>query len=284
MLTLRWAYLLTAFACGALLMGCQTPTRSESNDSATLQGKLVITGSSTVAPLVAEIAKRFERDHEGVRIDVQTGGSGKGIADVRLGVADIGMASRGLKAEERDLRAIRIAADGVALIVHSSNPVEELTSSQILDLYQGRISNWSEIDDWQEEVIVVHKAEGRATLEVFLDYFQLDNTTVKADVIVGDNQHGIKTVAANPGAVGYVSIGAAEAEIATGTTIRILPLAGQPADSAHVASGEYPLNRPLNLVIGEETSPLAEAFLQYCGSESVDDLIKSQHFVPVARP
>ena len=83
-----------------------------------LSGKLMVTGSSTVAPLVSEIAKRFEQLHPDVRVDVQTGGSGKGIADARIGVADIGMASRALKDEESDLVAHKIAADGVGLIVH----------------------------------------------------------------------------------------------------------------------------------------------------------------------
>lgn len=285
MLRLRWKLFWTVIVVAMIpLVGCQSARDAASTDPTRLQGKLVITGSSTVAPLVAEIAKRFESEHEGVRIDVQTGGSGKGIADVRQGVADIGMASRALKAGEEDLTAIRIAADGVALIVHSGNPIEQLTPQQIVDLYQGRIHNWSEIGSGQQDVIVVHKAEGRATLEVFLDYFHLENTSVKADVIVGDNQHGIKTVAANSGAVGYVSIGAAEAEIASGTTIRLLPLEGQTADSDHVASGEYPMNRPLNLVTGEKKSPLAHAFLEYCRSETVADLIKRQHFVPATRP
>ena len=58
-----------------------------------LQGKLVLTGSSTVAPLAAEIAKRYETEHSGVRIDVQSGGSSRGIADARQGVANVGMVS-----------------------------------------------------------------------------------------------------------------------------------------------------------------------------------------------
>jgi len=59
--------------------------------------KLVLTGSSTVAPLAAEIGKRFESLHPSVRIDIQTGGSSRGVNDARSGLASIGMASRALK-------------------------------------------------------------------------------------------------------------------------------------------------------------------------------------------
>ena len=65
--------------------------------------KLIITGSSTVAPLISEIAKKFETKFQDVRIDVQTGGSSRGISDVRNEISDIGMVSRALKKKETDL-------------------------------------------------------------------------------------------------------------------------------------------------------------------------------------
>jgi phosphate transport system substrate-binding protein len=79
-----------------LTAGCGSESSSEPT-------KLVLTGSSTVAPLASELARRFEAENPGVRIDVQTGGSSRGILDARKGLADIGMVSRGLKDEESDL-------------------------------------------------------------------------------------------------------------------------------------------------------------------------------------
>jgi phosphate transport system substrate-binding protein len=66
----------------------------------TTRNKIVITGSSTVAPLVAEIAKQFEAKHPDIRVDVQTGGSSRGLTDARQGLADIGMVSRALTDKE----------------------------------------------------------------------------------------------------------------------------------------------------------------------------------------
>lgn len=246
-----------------------------------LAGRVTLTGSSTVAPLAAELAKRFEKLHPKVRIDVQTGGSGKGIADARMGVADIGMASRALKPDESDLVSHQIAADGVGLIVHQSNPLSELSHDQILAIYQNRLNNWNELGGEDQQIVVVHKAEGRATLEVFLKHFDIENPTVKADVIVGDNEHGVKTVAGAEGAIGYVSIGTAEANIEAGVPIRLLPLGGVEASTATVASGEFPMSRPLNLITTASPSHLAAKFIRFCQSANVHDLVKSQYFVPV---
>ncbi|WP_256678074.1 substrate-binding domain-containing protein [Fischerella major] len=65
------------------------------------------------------MGKRFESEHPGVRIDVQSGGSSRGISDARQGVADIGMVSRAFKPEQKDLKAFSIARDGVMMILHN---------------------------------------------------------------------------------------------------------------------------------------------------------------------
>ena len=133
-----------------------------------LSGKLTITGSSTVAPLVSEIAKRFEAQHSDVRIDVQTGGSSRGVSDVREKIADIGMVSRELKESEKGIMAFPIALDGVSIIVHESNPVGELTNKEIVDIYTGKIKNWSEVGGNNTPITVISKAEGRGTLDLFV--------------------------------------------------------------------------------------------------------------------
>lgn len=280
----RVAVLIVSLLVALPLAGCNGTTRAEPSfeEGGVLHGKLLLTGSSTVAPLVTEIAKRYEQLHPQVRIDVQTGGSGKGIADARLGTADVGMASRGLKPDEVDLIAHQIAADGVGLIVHADNPVGELTTEQILGIYTNKINNWKEVGGEDQEIIVVHKAEGRATLEVFLQHFGIANPAVTADVIVGENQHAIKTVAGASGAIGYVSIGTAEADIEAGIPIRLLPLGGVAASTSNVASGAFPMSRPLNVVTTTSPTPLATQFIQYCQSPDVHDLVKSQYFVPTA--
>lgn len=245
--------------------------------------RLVLTGSSTVAPLALELAKRFEQQHPGVRIDVQSGGSSRGVGDARSGVANIGLVSRALKSDESDLTGHTIAMDGVGMIVHKSNPVASLSAEQIKAIFTGQIKNWKEVGGPDQRITVVNKAEGRSTLELFLQYFQLQNRAIKAQVVIGDNQQGIKTVSANPGAIGYVSVGSAEFEAKQGTPIRLLPLKGVEATVANVGNGSFPLSRPLLFVTKGEAGASAQQFIAFAQSAQVHDLIEAQFFVPVGR-
>jgi len=247
-----------------------------------LTGKLVITGASTLAPLIAEIGKRFESFHPAVRIDVQTGGSSRGVSDARQGLADIGMVSRSMKDDERDLAAFPVARDGVCIILHEENPVRALTDEQIVAIYTGKITNWNAVGWTDAPITVVTKAEGRSTLEVFLRYFTLKNVDVKAHVVIGDNEQGVKTVAGNRNAIGYVSIGTAEYDAAHGVPIQLLPIKGIAASTENVRKGIFPLSRSLHLVTRTALSGLAKAFIEYAQSKAVHDLINQQYFVPLA--
>ncbi|MGR9116256.1 MAG: phosphate ABC transporter substrate-binding protein [Gammaproteobacteria bacterium] len=243
--------------------------------------KLVLTGSSTVAPLAAEIAKRFESQRPSVRIDVQTGGSSRGVNDARGGLADIGMVSRALKKEEQDLKSFTVALDGIGVIIHAANPVSALNKQQIIDIYTGNIVNWHEIGGNDALITVVNKAEGRSTLELFLHFFGLENTDIKPHVVIGDNQQGIKTVAGNPNSIGYVSIGAAEYEALHGASIKLLPLDGIAASVENVKNRSFPLSRPLNLVLPTEPEGITKEFVDFATSTQINDLIEEQYFVPI---
>ncbi|MEK7260190.1 MAG: phosphate ABC transporter substrate-binding protein [Pseudomonadota bacterium] len=271
-----FVYLLFLVACSG-----ESPSSSESG---ALTGQLTLTGSSTVAPLIGEIAKRFEQTHPDTRVDVQTGGSSRGVADARRGTADIGMVSRALNADEIDLTAYPIALDGVAIILHRDNPLAVLTEEQIVAIYTGRVTNWREIGGSDAPITVVNKAEGRSTLELFLSHFKLRNEDIKPSIIIGDNQQGIRTVAADPNAIGYVSIGTAAYEASRGTAIKALSMNGIEATLENVRNGSFPLSRPLHMVTlgaADQASALARAFIDYAASAEVSDLTEAQYFVPL---
>ena len=247
-----------------------------------LTGKLVITGASTLAPLIAEIGKRFESLYPRVRIDVQSGGSSRGVADARQGLADIGMVSRAMKEDERDLSAFPVARDGVCPILHQENPIQALTDEQVVAIYTGKITNWKTVGGTDAPITVVNKADGRSTLEVFLQYFKLKNVDVKAQVVIGDNEQSVKTVAGNRNAIGYVSIGTAEYDATHGVPIKLLPIGGVAASTESVGKGIFPLSRPLHIVTRTPPVGLAKAFIEYAQSKAVHDLIRQQYFVPLA--
>ena len=269
--TNRWAQG-ALLAASVLLVGCGGNPEHDQ--------KLVITGSSTVAPLVAELATLYERRHPQVRIDVQTGGSSRGIQDARAGLADIGMASRALTAEETDLQAHTLAWDGITVIVHRDNPITRLSKEQLQGIYGGRIRNWSEVDGNQAPISVINKAEGRSTLELFLSYLQMANRDIQADVVIGDNQQGIKSVIGLPTAIGYVSIGAAAYEVEHGAPLRLLPIDGVEPTLANVENGRFPIARPLNLLTRGQAQGLAADFIRFSHSAEAQPAIQAQFFIP----
>lgn len=295
-MTLRYPFIAAALCTLmlSLLAGCGNNNSSQTNSSQTNSNHtasdnqsasatktLSITGSSTVAPLVREIGKRYEKLHPNVQVNVQTGGSSRGLADPKRGLADIGMVSRALGSKDRELTGHLIARDGVTMIVHANNPVKQLTSDQIRTIYRGEVTNWQAVGGVDQEIVVVNKAEGRSTLEVFLKHFALDNANVKPSVIIGDNEQGLKTIAGNPAAIGYVSVGAAEYQMQQGVPVRSLPLNDVAATTENLAKGLFPLARELNLVTYGEMQPLTQDFIRFAQSSEVNDLIKDLSFVPV---
>lgn len=243
--------------------------------------KLTLTGSSTVAPLAMELGRAFEKIHPDVRVDVQMGGSSRGVADARAGLAQIGMASRALKASESDLFAHTIAYDGITLIINKENPVTALTDENIVDIYLGHINNWQQVGGPDQPITVVNKAEGHSTLELFVKYFKLKNKDIKADIVIGSNQQGIKTVSGNPWAIGYVSIGTAEFEAQNGTAIKLLGVGGAKASTAAVKQGTYPLSRPLNFVTLSPPQGLVKEFIEFARSPQAYKIVEQQYFIPV---
>ncbi|PZO12103.1 MAG: ABC transporter substrate-binding protein [Leptolyngbya foveolarum] len=287
MLNVRTSVLLGIGLVGSLwLQSCSQssqPTAVSVNDQGKLQGKIVLTGSSTVAPLATEIGKQFEQNNPGVRVDVQSGGSSRGIADARSGVADLGMISRSLDPDEADLKAFPIALDGIAMIVHESNPISELSKGQIEQIYQGDVDNWQAVGGEAQPITVVNKAEGRSTLELFLKYLDLEAADIKADVVIGDNEQGIKTVAGNESAVGYVSIGSAENSIEQGVPIKLVKIDGIEASTATVKEGKFPISRELNLVTLNEPTAEVGAFIDFAQSPEAYEIIERQYFVPITK-
>ena len=241
----------------------------------------MLTGSSTVAPLVLEISKVFEKGQNGVRVDVQTGGSSRGIIDARKGLADIGMASRKLKEKEHDLISYTIAVDGVAPLVHASNPIKNISKEQFKSILLGKVKNWKEIGGKDAPVVVVNRAEGRSELELVTGLLKIDVSDIKANIIVGENAHGIKTVSKNSNAITYMSIGHAIREIEFGIPIRMPKFQGVEASIDSVRKGLFPLARPLNLITKSKPSGIAKDFIDFARSTKVKKIVEDQSFIPV---
>lgn len=247
-----------------------------------LADPLTLAGSSTIQPVAEVLGQKFEQLHPEAQINVQGGGSSVGITAPQRGLADIGMVSRALHAEEaQTLTPTTFAVDGIALIVHASNPVSGLSRQQVIDIYTGVIFNWQTLGGTDTRIVVVNKEEGRATLELFAQYFGLTDKFVRDAIIIGPNGQAIATVAGNPQAIAYVSIGSAEVAVEQGTAIKLLALDGVAATSANVKSGVYGLTRPLNFVTVGPPQGLAKAFLDFVLTPTGQQIVTEQEFVPM---
>ncbi len=111
-----------------------------------LKGEISVSGSTSVGPVMDKLAATYMEINPGVKIKIEQNGSGAGIKAAMEKVSDIGMSSRSLKdSEKATLKETTIALDGVAVIVNKQNPVENLTSEQIKNIYLGEITEWAEI-------------------------------------------------------------------------------------------------------------------------------------------
>jgi phosphate transport system substrate-binding protein len=243
-------------------------------------GRLRVTGSGTMAPLVEAMARRFEALHPRVRIEVLAGGTARGLSDLRQGTADVGMVSRPLGADEQDLRGLAIARDGVALVVHRDNPVTALNHAQVVGIYSGQLRNWNEVGGHDAPILRVAAAPGRSSTELFARHFGLPPARFRVELTEGENAARLRVLREHPNAVLYMSIGEAERSLQAGAPLRLLPDDGVPATSRNVARGEYPLARPLMLVTGPAPGALARAFIELCASSLVTDLVLALDFVP----
>ncbi|HHV02342.1 MAG TPA: hypothetical protein GXX64_00275, partial [Bacteroidales bacterium] len=109
-------------------------------------GRIVVAGSSSVTPVMEKLKEAYIAINPGATIEIQLSDSTTGINSVINGIADIGMASRALKDSElANLDPQVIAMDGIAVIVNNENPVHELTSAQVKDIFTGEITLWSEV-------------------------------------------------------------------------------------------------------------------------------------------
>jgi len=277
-MNLRQALLIGLFIS---LFACTQNTDIDQIPSPKNKTKIVITGSSTLAPLISEIAKAYEQEHPSLRIDVQAGGSSRGLSDVIQGIADIGMVSKAVT-DNAVRQSHLIARDGVTIIVHKDNPIADLDKTSIENIYLGNIKSWSELDlQNTNDIVVISKAEGRSTLTVFLDFLQKRNSVLKPSIIIGDNEQAIKLVSNNINAIAYVSTSTADYNIQQGVPIKTLSINRIKPLENNIAIGLFPIVRDLNLVSSNNMSPETKMFLDYIKTTPAQSLIKEYRFVPV---
>ncbi len=250
-----------------------------------------VVGSTTIQPIIEEIAGGYH-ESSGITLEIRGGGSGAGLQALRDGAADVATVSRSLTAAERaEFSSATIGYDALAIIVNRENPRERITTAELREIYTGQVRIWDDAPRWATEIVLVSKQVGRGTLAVFEAYTGLvspawdaadvaDARRISADAWeAGSNLDSILWVGGIPGAVGFVSIGAADEFIVMGHPIKKLTLDGVPAAGRAIESGTYPIVRELNLVY-REGDEFALDLVRYISSEAGRAAITARGYVP----
>jgi len=214
-----------------------------------------VSGSTSVSPFVEHLGEIYRAEHAGVHIDVQSLGSSAGIQAALQKVADIGMSSRELKAEEADkLTELVIARDALAVIVHPRNPVTGLSLAQVRDIFSGKVSRWSQVGGTDAPITLVAREAGSGTYSAFEELVLGKGVRVTDGALrQGSNGAIRQVVAEDPNAIGYISLGIVDA------SVRAVAIDGVEATHDAVVAGRYTFVRRFLFVWPKGTTLDAEA-------------------------
>ena len=286
------ALILTLALSLAALTGCgsktETPADTNTDSSAqteapaTLSGSVSTNGSTSMEKVIGALSEQFMADNSGVTVTYDPTGSGAGIEAASNGSADIGLASRALKDEEKagGLTETIVALDGIAVIVNADSKVADLTVEQIGKIFTGEITDWSEVGGDAGTISCIGREAGSGTRDGF-ETITDTKDACKLDQELTSTGGVIEAVAGNPNAIGYASLSAVEGK----DTVKAVTVGGVACTEATVLDGSYAIQRPFVLVTktGETLSPAAQAFFDYATSTAANDLIKAAGAVPVAK-
>ncbi len=237
--------------------------------------EIIVAGSTSVQPFADRWAEAFLKSRPGCFVNVQGGGSSAGIQAALSGAADIGTSSRELKPDERSLNEIVVARDGLAVIVHPSNPVRGLSREEVRLVFSGEIPSWKYLGGEDRAITVVTREEGSGTRGAFQELV-MGKVRIARGAIVEDSNGTVREiVAGDPNAIGYISLGLVSERV------RALPLDGAIPGEAAIRDGSYKLIRPFLFVTQGPPKGICRDFVEFVLSPEGQELIRKEGLLPV---
>jgi phosphate transport system substrate-binding protein len=282
-----------AVIAALLLSACAAPSPSANSPAAVYSIQNV--GSDTMVNLALAWAEAYQNAHADTRIAVTGGGSGTGIAALINGTVDLANASRQIKPEEINSAQANhitpvecvVARDAIAVIVHPSNPVNQLTLQQISDIYTGKITNWKQVGGQDRPIVLLSRESNSGTHVFFLEQvIRLGDAKSKAlfspDTLLLPSSEGITAeVRQNPNAIGYDGLGYVTPQV------KVLAVAFKAEgpfvlpSSESVTQGTYPIARDLYMYTpGQPTRPVSK-YLEWIVSSAGQKIVEQLGFVPL---
>jgi phosphate transport system substrate-binding protein len=246
--------------------------------SSELTGSISINGSTSMEKVIGTLAEQFMADNPGVTITYDATGSGTGVECARNGSADIGLASRALKADEAGLESITVALDGIAIIVNEECGVDDLSLEQVTAIFKGEITNWSEVGGSDLEIACVGRESGSGTRDGFESITDTEDACKLAQELTSTGAV-ITAVSSSKNAIGYASLSAVQNQ----KGIKAITVDGVACTEETVMDGSYKIQRPFNFILQEDAdlSAAAQAFVDFATSAGAQDIIRAADAVPV---
>lgn len=288
------ALLLMSIIVAGILTACSTNSPDNSTNTAAmvgstgtsdkavseaLSGTVTMAGSTSMEKLANASAEAFMAKYPEVTVTAEFTGSGAGIEAVTAGTVDIGNSSRNLKDEEKDAGIVEniVAIDGIAVIIDTANTVTNLTKDQLVQIYTGAATNWSELGGADQPIVVVGREAGSGTRGAFEELLGIEDACKYSNEI---NSTGgvLAKVASTPGAIGYVSLDVVDDSVIAVGLDNVAPT------EENIKTGTYLLSRPFIMATKGEISAQSEtvqAFFEYIRSEEGKELIKSVGLITV---
>lgn len=256
-----------------------TETPAADNTASDLTGSVTMAGSTSMEKLANALSESFMAEYPGVTVNAEFTGSGAGIESLIAGSVDIGNSSRNLKDEEKSQGAVEniVAVDGIGVIVDPDNGLDGLTKKQLVDIYTGNISNWSELGGTNEPIVVVGREAGSGTRDGFESILDVKDTCAYANELDSTGAV-IAKVASTPGAIGYASFGDLNDSVKTLALDEVTP------SIETIKDGSYILQRPFVMAtMGEvsEQNEAVQALFAYLKSDAGKQIVDSVGLVTV---
>jgi phosphate transport system substrate-binding protein len=251
----------------ALVVGCGEPMSTPEPVF------LKAAGSTSMSPLVSDLVAAFSQRSPGIHLTVTGVGSQFGLDAVYAGECDLALVSWRPENLPAGWRATAIARDGIAVIVHPSNPVQGLGLLQIRDLFSGRAYEWAAIGGQaaQGPVQPVVREEGSGTRAAFETLVMEGLRITPRAIVVASSQAVVDYVAQHPDAIGYVSMAYVSSQVG------VLKIEGESPAPETASRGSYALSRELWLVTADPPADAVQQFLAFALSPAGQQLTSRRY-------
>lgn len=247
------------------------------------QSENIITegGSTTIQPLAELLAEAYMEKYPDIKVDIKGGGSSVGISSAMNGLVDIGAVSRELTEKEYNmgLNVYVLAKDAIALVVHPTQSIADISVEDAREIFAGNITNWSELGGEDREIHVVAREEGSGTRQAFEELvMELDQggPLITSNAILQSSNGAVRTtIAGDPDSISFISLGYLD------DSLKALTLDGIEANAANSQDGTYPVVRPLLFVTRGEPNELAKGFIDFCLGPEGQEIV-GQEYIPVS--